>query len=272
MMMFLTGQSQVSSRLNVALVAILLVSAITASACNGYRESDPADARAMSPTTPMEALSPLKVAVLQDQTASASWTRTPQLSRDHFERFRSVFHRSGGEIAFGLIRDKSNRGLVRKRFSPPILEPKLFARSGDIFDDAESEDSDLLKRKKWEEDCKHRDDEIDRLFDEFLAEIKPLLDMVADAERSDVWGAVQRGDLFLGENDTAWKQETHRYLLLLTDGEDNVSRNRVAMQSGASVLLVNGAASIGSLASLKPGRFESAEAAIGQICALEGGK
>jgi len=214
-------------------------------------------------------LNPVKLGFMQDQTISANWSRTPQLTTDHFEPLRPLFHARGGELACGLIRDRSNRGLVRKCFPAPIAEPKPTPPKDDIFEDAQSEDEYQKKRARWQQDCKRRDEQIDQLFDQFLAEIKPLLAQKPDAGRTDVWGAIVRADLLLNESDAIWPAPTHRYLALVTDGWDNVSRNPVILQSGATVLLVNGSATVGSLAGLNPIRFESVQAAIQHVIAAE---
>ncbi|HZT36052.1 MAG TPA: hypothetical protein VFA15_09035, partial [Nitrososphaera sp.] len=207
----------------------------------------------------------MKVVFMQDQTGSTNWTRTPQVLPSDFEPLREVFRRQGGEAALGLIRDDSNRGLVRKRFPAPLPKPQPPVENDDIFEDAEAADNFQKQIVQWERDCALREKQIDQLFTDFLAEIKPLLEQKANARRTDVWSAVTRGDLCLNEGNAGWPQPTHRYLVLVTDGLDNVGKSRAAFKSGARVLLVNGSATVGSLASLNPDRFESVRAAIQEI-------
>jgi hypothetical protein len=249
------------------LTSLTFMAFAVCSGCNNGAGSNPIQ-------PPVEAqgelLSPLKIAVMQDQTQSVNWTRTPQLSADDFELLRQVFHRQGGEIAFGLIRDHSNRGLVRQRFPAPIAKPTVAPEKDDIFEDAAAADAYQKSLDKWGADCKGRDDQIDLLFDQFLAKIKPLLEKQADARRTDVWGAIKRGDLFLSESDSDWPQPPHRYLILVTDGMDNQSKSPVSLKSGAKVMLVNGSATAGSLTGLKPFKFESVKAAVHEVAASEG--
>jgi hypothetical protein len=213
---------------------------------------------------------PIKVVLMQDQTISTTWTRTPQLAPGDLEPFRELFHRSGGEIAVGLVRERSNRSLVRKLFPPPVTRPQSPTEKGDIFEDAQSAEDYQNRLKLWREECRRRHERIDQMFDEFLEEIKPLLERKADAGRTDIWGAVIRGDLFLNESDAIWPLPTHRYFILASDGQDNLSKKPVVLKSGAQVLLANGSASVGPLGTLNPNPFESVQAAIQHVIASEG--
>src|SRR5207248_1706649 len=95
----------------------------------------------------------------------------------------------------------------------------------------------------------------------FQKDVAPVLAMPANAKRSPVWDAVHRSELFLTENEPGLPA-AHRYMLLITDGIDDVHSKPVAIQSGATVIIVNGAGEVGSLGVLQPQRFESIDAAI----------
>src|SRR6266851_248754 len=80
--------------------------------------------------------SPVKVAFLQDKTGSTTWTRTPQLTAEHLDLLIEVLRRAGGELGFGLIRNDSNRSLVRLRIEPPPEPVAKPMKTGRLFSDA----------------------------------------------------------------------------------------------------------------------------------------
>ena len=80
---------------------------------------------------------------------------------------------------------------------------------------------------------------------------------------------MKRADLFLFESDSDAQTEPHRYAVLITDGIDDVGARPVPVHGGTRILMVNGAAQLGSLAVLKPQRLESIEAAIRYIVGVE---
>jgi len=193
---------------------------------------------------------PVKIALLLDQTRSTNWTRTPQLRPEDLELLIELIKRCGGELALGLIRDESNRSLVRLRVerppeTPEAPNPLRALKARPLYE---------RRRKEWETETA----EGIRRFREAAA---MLLERPADAGCTDLWGAVLRADLFLAEEDATWGAEISRWAVLVTDGHHNCGHGPVAMHSGARLLVVNGSASLGSLAALKPARFESPQAA-----------
>jgi hypothetical protein len=99
--------------------------------------------------------------------------------------------------------------------------------------------------------------------------VTALLDRPAEAARSPVWDAVARADWFLAEPEAPPTPGARRALVLVSDGIDDV-RGRPGLRreplrtlrSGATVLIVNGGATVGSLAALAPLPFESFDAAV----------
>jgi hypothetical protein len=218
---------------------------------------------------------PLKVGVMSDKTASAGHTRTPQLAPDDLNPLIELVCQRGGELGVGLVTDYSNNSLVRLRVETPPApprEPTKEEREGNAFDVAHLMDSYKAERAKYEEVKKQRDEEVGRRVEEFRAAVSELLARKPDARRSDVWGALRRAELFLSESDVGWAQPTHRYLLLVSDAQDNAGQPRLTLKSGAQLLIVNGSASLGSIASLNPQPFESPAAAFHHIVAAEGGQ
>jgi hypothetical protein len=213
---------------------------------------------------------PIRVAVMLDQSRSATWTRTPQLGSGDLDAVIDLLRIRGGELALGLIRDRSNRGLVRLRVEPPFAEPEKPRAKGNPFDLEKlraDHANDLAVYRKlqlgWQEQTQEK-------IAKFKTEIAPLLAQKADAGRTDIWGAVTRAELFLSESDAGWPRSTNRYAVFISDGQNTVKSAPVAIKSGAKIILVNGANSPGSFVGIKVNVFESVPAAFQFICASEG--
>lgn len=212
---------------------------------------------------------PVRIAVFQDKSGSASWTRTPILRAEDFEPLFARLRVAGGELAFGLIADNSNRGLLRTRVEAPPLPPARptgnpFLVSRQMGEYRRNEKIYLARRDNW-------GNETDRRIKVFSAELKSLLADPKVSRHSDMWGAVQRADLFLAESDSA-SVRTGRAIILISDGVHNTAHPPVAMKSGAEFLLVNGAGSIGTLAGIEPRQFESVAAAFRYVAEKGGGE
>ncbi|MGQ9635818.1 MAG: hypothetical protein ACUVXB_16460 [Bryobacteraceae bacterium] len=199
---------------------------------------------------------PVRIALLLDQTGSANWTRTPQLRPEDLEPLIELVKRCGGELGLGLIRDQSNRSLVRLRLEQPPEPPG----AANPLRAVKARPAYEKRRRQWEAETA---EQIGR----FREAAARLLAQPADARCTDVWGAVLRADLFLAEEDGAWGAELSRWAVLVTDGQHNCGGEPVRMRSQARVAVVNGSASLGSLAALKPARFESPQAAFRYLIA-----
>jgi hypothetical protein len=218
---------------------------------------------------------PLKVGVMSDKTGSAGHTRTPQLATDDLNPLIELVCQRGGELGVGLVTDYSNNSLVRLRVEAPPApprEPTKEEREGNAFDVARLMESYRTERAAYQKAMQGRDEGIGRRVEEFRAAVSELLARKPDARRSDVWGALRRAELFLSESDVGWSQPMHRYLLLVSDAQDNAGQPPLTIKSGAQLLIVNGSASRGSIASLNPQPFESSSAAFRYIVAAEGGQ
>ena len=205
---------------------------------------------------------PLRVVVMVDQTGSTTSTRVPQLQPSDFSGLLDQILQSGGEIGVAAIRDRSNRPLLRcrveqkpeRRAQPPAEKMNPFLRQrltrAYLLEKSEEDQSEAA----WLEQARKQ-------IEVFREELRGLLDAPL-AGRTDIHGAVLRADLFLAEPDAGWRQPTRRYAIFHSDGIDNVRAPRPAMKSGATVLVVNGSASLGSFAALKPVPLESFGAAV----------
>jgi hypothetical protein len=206
---------------------------------------------------------------MQDQTGSTSWTRTPALSYDDLTPLIEVLGECGGELAFGLIRDMSNRSLVRVRLTAHPTEPLAAELPHNRFRAALAKAEQEKNHSKFEAKYDEWLAEMQSRLAEFRAAVEPLLTPGKYADRTDIWGAVTRADAFLAEDDASWGQKTHCWAVFLSDGEANVKAPFEQMRSKTKVLIVNGSASLGVFEKLGAIRFESTKAAFEFIVASE---
>lgn len=218
---------------------------------------------------------PVKICVFLDKSGSANQTRVEQIRREELASLVALLRQTGGALAFGLIRDNSNLPLLRLSIDPPPIAPFLSKQGKNVFqgslDRAEHQKEMSrfsVKHRQWEE-------EMDRRVHAFMEKIEPILRQRADARRTDIWGAVRRADLFLGEDDAVWGGPTKRFIIFISDGQDNVRMPAVTeMKSGPRMIVVNASGSVGSLEPFNPARFElfeSVEAAFNHIIASNQG-
>jgi hypothetical protein len=216
---------------------------------------------------------PVKICLFLDKSGSANHTRVEQIRREDLASLIELLRQSGGALAFGLIRDNSNLPLLRLSIDPLPIAPSLSGKKGNVFTDALDRAEHQKEMERF--NAKHRqlEGETDRRVHAFMEKVEPILSQRADARRTDIWGAVRRADLFLDEDDTAWGQPTKRFVVFISDGQDNVRTPAVAeMKSGPQMIVVNASGSVGSLVGFNPKRFESVGSAFNHIVAsIQGG-
>ena len=202
--------------------------------------------------------SAIKVAILVDQTGSMTWSNTSPVTAGSLRPLIDRLRESSGELGLGLIRDRSQLGLVRLRVDlAPVISaaPK---RGGSPFADEralrqfrKTADQERKRRAEWEE-------ETDRRVKQFLAQVRPLLDRHSDARCTSIWEAVARADAYLAEDEPDWPKGFARWACLISDGQHNCGPTlAVPPRSGAEWLLVHGAGAIGKLDAIRPRPFES---------------
>jgi hypothetical protein len=214
---------------------------------------------------------PVRIVLLQDKTGSSNWTRTPQLTVEDIDPLIDLLKTNGGEIGIGLIRDTSNRGLVRLRIDAAPDEPKIRQRTGRPYDDLRQAREYRVEYAKWEQLFPAWKNDVEGKIAGFKASVAPLLATNADARATDLWGAVQRADLMLSEP-AATDISTHSWLLASTDGGHN--RGRVLtrrLRSGARLVVINSAGTFGELAALQPLSFENIRASVRYVIQSERG-
>jgi hypothetical protein len=221
---------------------------------------------ASRPSAPPAAV---RIAALVDKTASTSWTRVPVVRVEDFEPLLALLARRGGELAVGLIRDESNRGLLRLKIPRAPAAPTPPNPHQNPFLLAEARAAYEIGLRRHHEHIEEWRREVSGRLADFRAKLGPLLEVEADATRTDIWGALRRAELFLNEPQSSGLVAPHNWILLVSDGEDNARRPKVALRSGARLLLINSSAMLGALAELKPLAFESFPAATAYLVAEE---
>jgi hypothetical protein len=234
-------------------------------ACSTRTQQPPPDAGVQEPSPPRCGLL-FKLALFQDKTGSAKVNRVQEFALHDVEPVLQFFRGKAeagceAELAAGLVNDDSNRPLVRVRLTPFIPKPTAPAP-------VEAEPTNPFDRlyhrpKKADAGTTAEEDKRawERAQDESLAAFRTDLDALLSTEVkgcTDIEGALARAELFLGEEEHRWSiDRQRRWLVLVTDGIATVKRPPVTLKSQPTLLVVNGSASLGTLARLSPLAFES---------------
>jgi len=211
-----------------------------------------------------------RIVLLQDKSGSTNQTRTPQTSMEHIDLLINFIRPCGGELSYGLVNEQSNASLLRLRIElPPSGAPNKPDEKGNPFIVSQQMEAYRQELSRYEGRVRDWRAESERRIADFKSQIGTLLSSPASARRTDIFGGIQRANLFLSESSAVWTNPTHQYLILVSDGEDNVRRSYTPLNDNVKFILVNGSASIGSLGALNPERFESIESAIRFVVASE---
>jgi hypothetical protein len=226
--------------------------------------------------------SPVKVCILQDKSGSAGHTRTEQFTEAHIEPLLSLIRESGGEIAIGVIQEESDRSLTRVRMERTGSAPTVLGKrpdTGNAIKLIQLQKEWDAKKVEWKaKQAAHEKALADHnaamalRMSGFLRAIRPIIKRPANSPWTDIYGGLNRADLFLAEPDTIWHATPHKYLLIVSDGlHEGVDKPPVTvLRSDATLILANGAGSQGALEGLDPIRVESIDAAVEFIIASEG--
>lgn len=245
-----------------ATVTAIATACCVAAACGDTARTAPAGTAS---TAVGVACEPVKIALIADKSKSAPGMRTPDVTSEDVDSLLEVVAACGGELAVGVIHDRMTDPFVRVRLAAVPQKAadsqaanKLKRRSEQRIIDRDYDDT----VARWEEATTPR-------VEAFRERVGSLIGHAADANWSPVWDAVARGDLFLAERESGTTTDARRVLLLVSDAVDDVrgavAQRRAPLQtlkSGATVLIVNGAGTAGSLAGLKPESFEAFDAAV----------
>jgi hypothetical protein len=208
---------------------------------------------------------PLRVGVAVDKTGSSTPNGVGLVKGENFSSLLELLRLRGGDIGVGLIREDSNKPLLRLRIDPPVREG-----SADV---PENPYERVEFEAKEKEAAAGRANKIDAQLLEFTEKLQSLLSIPADAKKTDICSAIERVDLFLQEDDKRWGN-IDRYAVFVTDGIDNVSAKPCTkMASNTTALLVRGVGGDGVFKGWEILTFEGLDAAFSWIeSSQRGGK
>lgn len=212
---------------------------------------------------------PLRIALIQDKSLSTGETRTPQMTLDDMQPLVELLGRNGGELAVSVISDRSNLSMARLRIEAGPQEPVALPPASNSLERLSQRNAFRRIKADFEKQRESWRDQMQDRIAAFQSVVEPILSMPAKAQHSPVWDAVRRADLFLCEPEAGSSSEPHRYVLLITDGIDDVSGKPVSVRRGTQILMVNGSGTMGSLGVLNPDRFESIASAVQYVVDTE---
>ena len=172
----------------------------------------------------------------------------------------------------GVIRESAH-ALIRFRVSAAPPAPAAPNLQGNVFDGLDAKaryDRDL---RDYQAAAVAWEGRVNERWARFSGDVEALLADTRLARRSAVWEALARADAALAEPEAGVSSVSSRYILLASDAEDTTASRPKPLVSGATVIVANGAATLGSLAPLEGvERFEGLAAALDWIVRRERAK
>ena len=201
---------------------------------------------------------PVKVGVALDKTGSTEPNGVSGATIDDFAILLDLLREQGGEVAVGLIRETSNRPLLRLPIAPPLeVDPRQ--ASSNPFERAAARE-----KVKAQDSARQQEDEA--ATKRFVTELRALIQTPADARKTAICQAMERMDLFLHEDDGRWLGRVDKFAVFITDGQENVDPTPCRTKlSGARVVVVKGGGDVGVFSSLDVKLFEAPGAAFSWI-------
>lgn len=298
---YLPAHRSGKGRLNYSVLALTIVLVLSTIGCSktyqfapSERETDSdirtalEEAEELSLPTPPKP--PFKVVVMVDFSASTSDHRIRLPKPESLEPLIDALVKNGGVLAISPICDESNLPLARTTFpEPPRFDESLLHNTASPapLDEQSINPMKLPEAKRQEQaawtDYQQRQAEDKALIEShsaaveahqgksqaqgkaFLEEITPLLNRSVNCTRTDLYGALQRADLLLSENNSIWSQTPNAYLLISSDGIHDSPTPAVPLQSNPEIFLINGSGNIGIFSALNHQAFEALEPAIESV-------
>ena len=252
---------------NGSVTVLLILMAGLGGACRGSSRSAEAPPIERSTTSPTYCV---KVAVLADQTGSRNYTRTEDLTTTALEPIIELLRGRCGELLVGAIRDRSNQPFGRLAIPPGPPSPTPPA-DGNVFDVLDAKAVYDQEMARYQSELPARSDLVEQRIQAFRQEVTTLAKQPL-AHRSAVWEAISRADVALAEPEPPGRSSTgRRYIIAGSDVHDTTGAQARPLASGATLVVANGAGTLGSLASV-PGvkAFESLSAALLWVSETEG--
>ena len=251
--------------------ALIICVALFSAGCGASPGSpllDPSAKTVSVETRKSHRLAPGLYSVFDDKSGSVKSARLAPFQEQDLMALINVLRQTGGELSFGLIGESSNRPLLRLRIPVPPAPP-VKRITQNAFERAEEDSAFQVEMENYEAKRKQWETDVNQRVAAFMEAARPRLQEPAKHKATDISSALARAELFLNEPGAAWPAETHRLIILNSDGIATTNRKPVEIKSGARLLLINGSGSLGTLEPLHPLRFESKQAAIDYVAATE---
>lgn len=214
----------------------------------------------------LTAQNPLRIVVIYDISGSMQKAYVDTLKVQDLDILVKLIKTNGGELAFGLLKENSNRPLIRLPIEAPPIRPTFSTQSNNVFEKLLQNNENKNILSKYIRDSLDWVANVDPQINEFKTKVQTILDQHKTAVKSDVWNAVLRCDIFLSEPDDIWGKKASRYAILISDGIHNSGgKHRIPQNPNIEWIIVNGIGSVGALCVLKPKIFESPRAAFEYI-------
>lgn len=209
------------------------------------------------------AAAPLKVVILQDKSGSVETTRTPRVTMSQLDLLIGALRERGGSIAFGFIDDESNESFTVMRVDAPQAAPTEPGREGNPFKVADAVAKYKKELNEFEKSERRRQSAADRQVEAFKSRVGSLLEDAGRSNATDIYGGLNRADLYLAEVGDTYSSgaQPQRFMVLISDGLDNMRRPVGALRSHAQIVLINGSANVGVMKDYAPLRFEGIDSA-----------
>lgn len=192
-----------------------------------------------------------RIVLVQDVTGSGKTSGTPRLRvSDVGALFDAVAPKGNVELAGGII--GANSGLLFERVSieKKPVEPAAPSANMNPFEKRVAQERYAKAMAEHELAMAKWTNALEAKRTSFLNRVRPLLE-TAYENKTDAAGALNAATILFNE-DVAFARTTSRYLIAVSDVEDNVGRKLVAMPRDVTVVVVNKTGRTGLLAPLHP--------------------
>lgn len=250
-----------TSIMSVALIVALAAVPLFTVGCNRAHSGDTRVATAMATSKAADPAfsTPLDISLQIDKSASVIPNGVDTVTMADVNEMALLLKLHGGNLGVGMITGHSDEPNVELHVSPPPVAPVAPSRNLNVFRRAilmprfKAEQAAFRKRMdKWEMST-------DQALRQFMAEVAPIVKHKANAQRTDIGGAIRRAELFLN---SVQQREARHYLVLVTDLGDNRNIPFEPAPNISCLLVSNALANVGLLKGFDVVRFESMEEVI----------
>ena len=184
---------------------------------------------------------PLRTVFHVDFSGSSETNPTPRLWAEDLKPVVDYVVRFGGSVAVGRIDEHSSDPLLRIDVEAPPDPPRKPTTGENIFLDRNSlhlyDDSLRVYKKSDATRCRDAQERA-RVF---LRDVDSLLHGPRDAQETNLWNAIRRGERLLLEPETPWPRPPREFHVVISDAEDTVGAASVdTLVSGATLVVIYG--------------------------------